>query len=451
MNQKIYAAFWRRVGAWLIDLALLFAIGGGLYWLGNHLTTHANQSPRLVTFIMSIYGLLTPFYFYRGKKLHGTIGDKCLGIQLVENHLHTTLSGDRVWWRSLLVNPIWFAVLVWLFFPSERRLLVSAPWAAMSVQIWVIWGLLNGAFILLDSRRQAVFDKIFQCAVVDARLVSGAIFESQRETKSFSYIVLTLFSLFSIYPILQVFSISIRPGDRLLSKSLAIIPENATFHTYYELFFNQPFLRWLANSLFISAAVTVVGVTLAATAGYAFSRYKFVGRDTAMVGLITTQMFPATMLLLPLFIMLIKIGAYDSYFGLIIAYSATALPFTIWQMKGYYDTIPISLEEAASIDGCSQFNTFWQIILPLSTPALAITALFSFMTAWSEYLVAAVLIQDKNLFTLPLGLKLFQSAMQTSWGLYSAGAVVVSIPVILVFLFLSRWLVSGLTLGSVKG
>jgi len=170
-----------------------------------------------------------------------------------------------------------------------------------------------------------------------------------------------------------------------------------------------------------------------------------------MIGLITTQMFPVTMLLLPLFIMLIKIKAYDNYMGLIIAYSATALPFTIWQMKGYYDTIPYSLEEAARIDGCSEFGIFHRIVLPLAAPALVITALFSFMTAWSEYLVAAVLIQDQNLFTLPLGLKSFQSNMEVSWGLYSAGAVIVSLPVVLIFLTLSRWLISGLTLGSVKG
>ncbi len=207
----------------------------------------------------------------------------------------------------------------------------------------------------------------------------------------------------------------------------------------------------MMNSLIISACVTLVGVGLAATAGYAFSRYKFIGRDTAMIGLITTQMFPVTMLLLPLFILLISIRAYDNYIGLIIAYSATALPFTIWQMKGYYDTIPYSLEEAARIDGCSEFAIFWRIVLPLAAPALVITALFSFMTAWSEYLVANVLIQNQDLFTLPLGLKMFQSNMEVSWGLYSAGAVVVSIPVVLLFLFLSRWLVSGLTLGSVKG
>ncbi|MDW7681422.1 MAG: ABC transporter permease subunit [bacterium] len=266
-----------------------------------------------------------------------------------------------------------------------------------------------------------------------------------------AYIVLTVFTLFAIYPILRVFTISLRPGDRLLSKSLAIIPENATLETYIKLFTQEPFLQWMMNSLIISACVMLVGVGLAATAGYAFSRYKFRGRETSMFALITTQMFPLTMLLLPLFIMLIKLKLYDSYIGLIIAYSATALPFTTWQMKGYYDSIPYSLEEAASIDGCSQFATFWRIVLPLAAPALVITALFSFMTAWSEYLVAAVLIQDQNLFTLPLGLKTFQSAMETSWGLYSAGAIMVSLPVVVLFLVLSRWLISGLTLGSVKG
>ncbi len=266
-----------------------------------------------------------------------------------------------------------------------------------------------------------------------------------------AYLILIIFSAFSLYPILCVFTISLRPGDRLLSKSLALIPPQATLQTYVKLFTEQPFLKWMLNSALISVFVLVVGVGLAATAGYAFSRYKFKGKETAMISLITTQMFPLTMLLIPLFIMLIKLKLYDSYLGLIIAYSATALPFTIWQMKGYYDTIPYSLEEAAAIDGCSQFGTFWRIILPLAAPALVITALFSFMTAWSEYLVAAVLIQDQNLFTLPLGLKTFQSAMETSWGLYSAGAILVSLPVVLLFMFLSRWLISGLTLGSVKG
>jgi arabinogalactan oligomer/maltooligosaccharide transport system permease protein len=266
-----------------------------------------------------------------------------------------------------------------------------------------------------------------------------------------AYGILFLFTLFAIYPILVVFSISLRPGDRLLSKSLAIIPEGFTFKAYFDLFLDQPFLLWMMNSLIVSVCVTIFAVILAATAGYAFSRYKFRGRDTSMIGLITTQMFPVTMLLLPMFIMLIKIGAYDSYIGLIIAYSATALPFVVWQMKGYYDTIPFTLEEAATLDGARQFTIFYRIILPLALPALAITSLFSFMTAWSEYLVAAILIQDQDLFTLPIGLKMFSSNMEVAWSLYAAGAIMVSIPVVILFIILSRWLISGLTLGSVKG
>ena len=266
-----------------------------------------------------------------------------------------------------------------------------------------------------------------------------------------AYAVLTLFAAFAVYPVLRVFSISIRPGDRILSRSLQIIPDNFTFDAYYRLFFEEPFLLWMANSILISVIVTVIGTGLAVTAGYAFSRYRFRWREGALLSIITTQMFPVTMLLLPLFIVLIRLGLYDSYWGLIVAYSATALPFTIWQMKGYYDTIPDSLEEAAMIDGAGPVYSFYRIILPLALPAIAITALFSFMTAWSEYLVAAVLLQDQDLYTLPIGLKQFTANMEVAWGLYSAGAVVVSLPVVLMFLLLSRWLISGLTLGSVKG
>ena len=120
-------------------------------------------------------------------------------------------------------------------------------------------------------------------------------------------------------------------------------------------------------------------------------------------------------------------------------------------MKGYYDTIPISLEESARLDGCNRFQTFYKIILPLSKPALVITALFSFMSSWSEYVVAAIILQDPELYTLPLGLKSFQASLSTQWGLYAAGAVVVSIPVTILFISLAKYLVSGLTIGSVKG
>ncbi len=265
------------------------------------------------------------------------------------------------------------------------------------------------------------------------------------------YVVLVVATLITVYPVMWVIGISLRPGNLLYTTSLSVIPESASLDAYVTIFRDKPFLRWMLNSAIVSGMVTIIGVTLASTAGYAFSRYKFIGRDAAMIALITTQMFPVTMLLLPLFIMLIKLRIYDTFLGLTVAYAATALPFCIWQMKGYYDTIPFSLEEAARIDGCSPFATFYKIVLPLATPALVITALFSFMAAWGEYLVAAVIINDKRLYTLPLGLKQFQSNFDTEWGLYAAGAVVVSIPVVALFMFLSRWLISGLTLGAVKG
>jgi len=265
------------------------------------------------------------------------------------------------------------------------------------------------------------------------------------------YSMLIFMSLVSIYPVLRVINISLRPEGALLSTSLALIPDNASFDNFIRLFTESGFLIWLRNSLLVAAVVTTVGVTLASTAGYAFSRYNFPGHKVGMIALLTTQMFPVTMLLLPLFLILVKLNLYNSFLGLIIAYSATALPFTVWQMKGFYDTIPISLEEAARIDGANQFQTFYKIILPLSKPALVITALFSFMSAWSEYLVAAVILTKKELFTLPIGLKHFQANLASDWGLYAAGALLMSIPVVLLFMLLSKWLVSGLTLGSVKG
>jgi arabinogalactan oligomer/maltooligosaccharide transport system permease protein len=169
-----------------------------------------------------------------------------------------------------------------------------------------------------------------------------------------------------------------------------------------------------------------------------------------MLAILTTQMFPATMILLPLYIVISRLHLLNTYIGLSILYISTALPFCIWTMKGYYDTIPFSIEEAAMVDGCNRFGAFYKAVLPLVTPALVITGLFSFMSAWSEYLVAAQILQDPRLYTLPLGLKQFQQNMSTEWGLYAAGSLVVTIPVVAIFMIANRWLVSGLTLGSVK-
>jgi arabinogalactan oligomer/maltooligosaccharide transport system permease protein len=266
-----------------------------------------------------------------------------------------------------------------------------------------------------------------------------------------THLILIIFAIIAVYPVLQVVTISLRPSDKLLSTSLEIIPDNATLKSYLALFTDQPFLLWLRNSTFIAFTVTLTGVVLASMAGYVFSRFTFIGKKIGLLSLLVTQMFPATMLLLPLYLMLIYLGLINTYLGIIITYAATALPFCIWTMKGYYDTIPTSLEEAARIDGCNQFQAFYKVIVPLAAPALVITGLFSFMTAWSEYIVAAQILQDTALWTLPLGLKSFEANMSTEWGLYGAASIIVMIPVVVLFLLSSRWLVSGLTLGSVKG
>jgi arabinogalactan oligomer/maltooligosaccharide transport system permease protein len=256
----------------------------------------------------------------------------------------------------------------------------------------------------------------------------------------------------AVFPVLRVFAVSLRPGNRLLSTDLSLIPPDATFESYRAILFDKPFLSWIWNSLAITIATAIIGVLLAATSAYAFSRWKFPGRTVGLVFLLSTQMIPASMLMIPIYILAIKLGLVGTYRGLVIAYCVSSVPFSIWILKGYYDTIPIDLEEAARIDGASQLQAFTQILLPLSTPALAITFLFNFTTAWNDYLLARVMLgSQETLLTWPLGLQRLQGQFQTQWGMFSAASILVMIPVVALFLYSSKWLISGLTMGSVKG
>lgn len=264
--------------------------------------------------------------------------------------------------------------------------------------------------------------------------------------------------IIAVYPALRVITISLRPDDSLLTTDLRIIPENATLDNYKEVLFGAPeknrqsdFFLWIWNSFSVVAVTSIISVILAAISAYAFSRFKFPGRSAGLIFLLTTQMIPAGMLLLPLFIMIAKLKMINTSLGLIIAYAVTSVPLTIWTLKGYYDTIPVDLEEAALIDGASRFTVFTNIILPLSTPALAIAFLFSFMGGWSEYLVARVVLQKNEIYTWPLGIFTFAQQFTVSWGLFAAASVLIAIPVMALFLYSSKWLISGLTLGSVKG
>ena len=198
-------------------------------------------------------------------------------------------------------------------------------------------------------------------------------------------------------------------------------------------------------------AACAFSVLVSVTAGYAFSRFEFRGKKMGLSLILVTQMFPLAMTLLPLYLMIINLKMTNSYWALAVIYVSTSIPFNIWMMKGFYDTIPKSLEESAYVDGASVFRSFYQIILPLAKPAVALTALFSFMGAWSEYIVASVIINEAGKITLPVGLVSMQGQFSTAWGIYSAGALITAVPVMILFISLSKYLVGGLTVGSVKG
>jgi len=272
------------------------------------------------------------------------------------------------------------------------------------------------------------------------------------------HLLLILACIVAVYPISRIVSISLRPGDRLLSTDLRIIPQDATLESYRLVLFGDPvtqrasnFLLWLWNSLVITVLTAIIGVILSASAAYAFSRFKFPGRGPGLIFLLATQMIPAGMLLLPLYLMLVRLQLVNTYLGLIIAYSVSAVPFSIWILKGYFDTIPIDLEEAARIDGTSHLGAFYRIILPLSTPSLAIVFLFNFMSGWSEYLVARVVLQKEAMYTWPLGLWTFAGQYTLAAGRFAAASILIAVPAMVLFLYSSKWLVSGLTLGGVKG
>jgi arabinogalactan oligomer/maltooligosaccharide transport system permease protein len=266
-----------------------------------------------------------------------------------------------------------------------------------------------------------------------------------------SHLFLIAFSFATVYPILQIVTTSLRPSDQLYSTSLALVPPHATLRAYHTILFEKDFLLWMRNSLAVSLTVTVFGVALASTAAYAFSRFRFAGWTAGLYAFLLTQLFPATMLMLPLYVLMKALGLLDTFVGLATAYTATALPFCVWTLRGYYDTIPVEMEQSALVDGCGPWEAFTRITLPLASPALAITALFSFMSAWSEYLVARVIVNRQELYTLPLGLESLAGQFQTEWANYAAGSLLVCVPVMILFVGLNRWLVSGLSLGGVKG
>jgi arabinogalactan oligomer / maltooligosaccharide transport system permease protein len=272
------------------------------------------------------------------------------------------------------------------------------------------------------------------------------------------------FTLLTIYPVLWVLALAFSgqqsvgivdlPKDpSFLERLRGVLPWPAHFSVknFVDVMTEQPFGRWLLNSVLVSVMTTALGVFLACTAAYAFSRFRFPGRDSGMLAFLVSQMFPGTLMLIPLFIIIVKwLGLGNTFWGLVIVYATTAIPFCVWMLKGYFDTIPIDIEESARIDGASPQTIFFRIILPLAKPAIAITALFSFMTAWNEFILASVFLEAEAKYTAPVGLRFFVGGFSSQWGFFAAGSVIVSMPVVILFLYLQKYLVSGLTAGSVK-
>lgn len=264
------------------------------------------------------------------------------------------------------------------------------------------------------------------------------------------HVVLIGACVIAAYPVLRILIISVRPGDQLFTTSLRLWPENATWDAYRRVIFNRDFLLWIWNSLLITTATCFVGVTIASTSAYAFSRWDFPGKVSGLIFLLATQMIPGAMLMVPIYILAANLGLINTWRGLVVAYSVQAVPFSIWILKGYYDTIPFELEQAAMVDGCSRLGSFYRIILPLSVPALAIAFLFNFMQAWNDFLLARIMLQRSHMYTWPLGLQRLQDQFQTLWSEFAAASLMISIPAMILFLASSRYLIGGLTVGSVK-
>ena len=270
----------------------------------------------------------------------------------------------------------------------------------------------------------------------------------------FQYGILILAGVFAFYPVWFAILASGRLGDRLYTLNLAgmFVPTEWTFENYRAMLVDKPLLTWLRNSLYVASLTTVFSLVVTTSAAFALSRFKFYGREFFLIFLLAIQTFPAILSLVAVAQLLTAIGLYGKHEGLILAYTTGTLVFSTWNMKGYFDTIPIDLEEAAMIDGCGPIQSFALIALPLARPALAVTALLGFLAGWGDFVFASVLVPAPDSLKLAVpGLFSLAGSQSVPWGYFAAGAMIVIIPTIIVFLSLQRFLVAGLTVGGVKG
>ena len=285
-------------------------------------------------------------------------------------------------------------------------------------------------------------------------------FTRARDTMRVDLIQVFLLAVLAIvlFPLLWILSMSLDPRDYSRPVGLTIIPPGATLDAYVKVL-TQPspnpvtFGQLLRNSLLVAGGTAALAVAIGTTAAYAFSRFVFPGRRLGMLGFVLVLMIPPGGTLAPLFVLLNALGVRTTLWGLAIAYASSALPFAIWNMKGFIDALPYDLEEAAQIDGCTRTQGFLRVILPLATPGMAVTALMGFLTGWSEFIMAWTFLTEPSRFTLPMVLRgmIGQYAAGTPWSEFAALSILMSIPAVALFFILQRYLVAGLAAGGVKG
>ena len=264
---------------------------------------------------------------------------------------------------------------------------------------------------------------------------------------------LVFFIAIVAFPFYWMIVSSFKSLEELLLKpsNLWLDFHNISFNAYSNVLFKQNFIRYFANSAYVSVATVILSVTLATIGGYAVTRLNFRGQRFMSSGILLIYMFPAIVLVIPLYVIFSRMGLRDSINALILVYLAQTLPVTLYMLRSYFLTLPAEMEYAGLIDGCSRFGVIWRIVIPLSAPALASVTLYTFMIAWNEFLFAFMFLDTPEKFTLSRGVVQLAESMHLSKQLVMAASVMATIPILVLFLLFERYLVRGLTAGSMKG